>query len=409
MLRKLSFINKISSNTMREAARLSAARSREVLRPAAKNTDQSSMRAATRKARNETPVKAEKTKVKDEPASPETHAPNQKRKRSKVNGDAPPSTPKRIKAEDVNGESFSEVVGKFRSPNSAAIVSPQDSSTVLMARKLKAYTATAGQSPFPDFKHPTAAEAKLAHKILGKLHGVRKRPEKVVASKSRAGCGDSPSVLDALVRTILSQNTSDTNSTRAKLSMDSAYGASDRWDAVVEGGQKKLEDAIRCGGLSQTKSRVIISILNAVNEKYGVYSLDHLFKASNEDAMQEMLSFQGVGPKTASCVLLFCLQRESFAVDTHVHRITGLLGWRPAKASRDETHAHLDVRIPDEDKYGLHVLLVNHGKRCEECRAGGKNLGKCELRKAFKKGKLAGEAGEDVKEEEEKKDVKTED
>jgi len=104
-----------------------------------------------------------------------------------------------------------------------------------------------------------------------------------------------------------------------------------------------------------------------------------------------MISFQGVGPKTASCVLLFCLQRESFAVDTHVHRITGLLGWRPAKATRDQTHTHLDVRIPDEDKYGLHILFVSHGKKCPECGAGGKSTGKCELRKVFRNGKFEDE------------------
>jgi endonuclease III len=207
-------------------------------------------------------------------------------------------------------------------------------------------------------------------------------------------------VLDALVRTILSQNTSDTNSTRAKQNMDKVYGRSDKWEAIVEGGQTKLQDAIKSGGLSVVKSKVIISILKQSFEKYGEYSLDHLHEASSEDAMREMLSFQGVGPKTASCVLLFCLQRESFAVDTHVWRITGLLGWRPKTASRDETHAHLDVMIPDEDKYGLHILLVTHGKKCEECKAGGKNLGKCELRKAFSNGTIKGELGQEVKDEE---------
>ena len=183
--------------------------------------------------------------------------------------------------------------------------------------------------------------------------------------------------------------------------MDDAYGRSDKWDAIVDGGEAKLQDAIKCGGLSVVKSKVIISILRQVKDKYGEYSLDHLHQASNEDAMSEMLSFQGVGPKTASCVLLFCLNRESFAVDTHVWRLSGLLGWIPKGASRDETHAHLDVRIPDEDKYGLHILMVGHGKKCDECKAGGKNLGKCELRKVFRKGKLEGEAGEAVQKAEE--------
>ncbi|ROV93939.1 hypothetical protein VSDG_06278 [Cytospora chrysosperma] len=297
-------------------------------------------------------------------------------------------TPKKIKLED---ESLSS---PKKSPSKKS--TPAD----LKDKKLKAYAQYANSSPFPDFAHPTPEECKLAHKILSSLHGERKRPETTVAPTSRAGCGDSPSVLDALVRTILSQNTSDTNSTRAKQSMDKVYGRSDKWDAIVKGGQAKLQEAIKCGGLSVVKSKVIIGLLEQVHARYGRYSLDHLHAASSGDAMTEMLSFQGVGPKTASCVLLFCLRRESFAVDTHVWRITGLLGWRPAKASRDETHQHLDARIPDEDKYGLHILLVSHGKRCDECKAGGKNLGKCELRKAFRKGKLEGEAGSDVKQEE---------
>ncbi len=45
--------------------------------------------------------------------------------------------------------------------------------------------------------------------------------------------------------------------------------------------------------------------------------------------------------------------------------------------------------------------MVTHGKRCAECRAGGKNGGKCESRRAFgKKGKR------DLKEEDEVISVK---
>ena len=250
----------------------------------------------------------------------------------------------------------------------------------LHAKKLTAYAQFAKTSPFPDFQHPTPEECKRIHTILASLHGARTRPAAVVAPTGRAGCGDAPGVLDALVRTILSQNTSETNSTRAKRSMDRVYGRSDRWAAIVAGGPAMLQDAIKCGGLSVVKSKAIMGILDDVYTRYGTYSLDRLHAASSEDAMREMLSFRGVGPKTASCVLLFCLQRESFAVDTHVHRITGLLGWRPAKATRDATHQHLDAMIPDEDKYGLHILLVAHGKECGECRAGGSSTGKCRLR-----------------------------
>ncbi|GKT58220.1 base excision DNA repair protein [Colletotrichum tofieldiae] len=322
-------------------------------------------RAATKPSKS-VPSKKVKTEDGEDAASPDF-------------ANVPPLTPRKNEAI------------KSESPDSKPKVAkpPAD----LKSKKLKAYSQYADKSPFPDFSHPTPDECRLAHRILAKLHGKRERPAEVKASTTRAGCGDSPSVLDALVRTILSQNTSDTNSTRAKRSMDAVYGGSDEWEKIVEGGIPKLQEAIKCGGLSQVKSKVIVGILNQVREKYGSYSLDHLFNASNEEAMQELISFQGVGPKTASCVLLFCLQRESFAVDTHVWRITGLMGWRPKSASRDETHAHLDVRIPDEDKYGLHILLVKHGKVCDECKAGGKSIGKCELRKAFRQEKIKNEEG----------------
>ncbi|OCT48209.1 HhH-GPD family base excision DNA repair protein [Cladophialophora carrionii] len=341
----------------------------------------------------------EEAAIKQEQQTPEKASRAQaKRALSAIEKETPKR--KRVKKEEEEDSPLQSASPSSSYPSKKSPSSTRSTPSTLKDKKLKSYAQFANVSPFPDFLHPTPEECKLAHRILSSLHGPRTRPTQLIASTDRAGCGDSPSVLDALVRTILSQNTSDVNSSRAKKSMDKIYGRSDKWDAIVAGGQAKLQDAIKCGGLSAVKSKVILSILNQVYEKYGLYSLDHLHQASSEDAMAEMLSFHGVGPKTASCVLLFCLQRESFAVDTHVWRITGLLGWRPKTATRDETHAHLDVMIPDEDKYGLHILLVTHGKKCDECKAGGKNLGKCELRKAFRQKKMEGEAGEDVKQEE---------
>ena len=324
------------------------------------------------------------------------------------------SSPKKIKQEDASPPPSSTpakknqtkqskpTTTKTSSPTTASpspnkkkhLQSPAEKSAALQSRKLASYASYSKKSPFPSFTRPTPEDCRRAHAILAKLHGDRSRPTNIVAPKDTAGCGNSPSVLDALVRTILSQNTSDKNSSRAKRAMDDVYGGSDKWGEIVEGGQPKLQKTIQSGGLSVVKSKVIIDILNQVKESHGSYSLDHLFdEEDDEECMRQMLSYRGIGPKTASCVLLFCLQRQSFAVDTHVHRLTGMLGWRPEKASREEAHAHLDVMIPDEEKYPLHVLLISHGKKCEECKAGGRSAGKCELRKAFRKG------GTNVKEE----------
>ncbi|KAK8086030.1 hypothetical protein PG994_001004 [Apiospora phragmitis] len=320
--------------------------------------------------------------------------------------DEPPPT-KRRRAIKTESPSPSKKKTKTKNASTPNKKSQDEKAAELQARKLKSYAQFANASPFPDFAHPTPAECKLAHRILVSLHGARARPTEppTKAPASRAGCGDAPSVLDALVRTVLSQNTSDRNSTRAKLSMDAAYGGSDKWEAIVAGGQAKLEKTIQSGGLAANKSRTIIRVLEEAYARYGKYSLDHLFEKSDEDAMAEMLGFQGVGPKTASCVLLFCLRRESFAVDTHVYRLTGLLGWLPKKngkisANREQAQAHLDACVPAEDKYGLHVLLIRHGKDCGECKAGGRNLGQCELRRAFRGAKVDGEIGDESRREE---------
>ena len=68
---------------------------------------------------------------------------------------------------------------------------------------------------------------------------------------------------------------------------------------------------------------------------------------------------------------MFAMGRESFAVDTHVWRLTKALSWVPESATRDQTFNHLDLRIPGHLKFPLHTLLVLHGRSCENCSAGG--------------------------------------
>ncbi|PHH81668.1 hypothetical protein CDD83_3514 [Cordyceps sp. RAO-2017] len=328
--------------------------------------------------------------------------------------EAPPAE-KRIKRERRTSRSSPDAEsgpkprgGKKQRRGAHKFLTGEDKAAAVRARKLKLFSALSKRSPFPDWGSPRPEECALAHEILARLEGEPKRAAQVVAPRTSAGCGSSPSVLDALVRTILSQNTSGKNSALAKRRMDEVYGGSDRWEAIVDGGQPKLEVAIRRGGLSVVKSNVILALLRDVRAAHGVYSLDHLFDADDETAMREMLSYRGVGPKTASCVLLFCLQRDSFAVDTHVYRLAGILGWRPPTATREETQAHLNLLVPPEEKYPLHVLMIRHGQNCDECRAGGKVRGKCELRNAFPIKPARATAVEDAKEQEGMKAVKKE-
>jgi len=71
---------------------------------------------------------------------------------------------------------------------------------------------------------------------------------------------------------------------------------------------------------------------------------------------------------------MFCLRRAEFPVDTHVWKIALALKWVPKNADREQTYEYLNAKIPDEIKYDLHVLLVEHGKcyknGCTELRKG---------------------------------------
>ena len=262
------------------------------------------------------------------------------------------------------------------------------------AKKLKLLAEHTLGSPFPDFLHPTAEEAAEVHSILTQAH-----PDIVITyrsptdgSNSAKTCGSVPNVLESLIGTILSQNTSSRNSTAAKHSLDAAFGRNN-FQAIATAKKADVVEAIKCGGLANKKAEVIQTILRDVYKKYGVYSLQHLAGDSessddsttadtkpsrlivtNEEAMKELVSFEGVGPKTASCVLMFCLGRYSFPVDTHVFRLSRLLGWVPQKADRVTAQAHLDIVLPGELKYGLHVLMVGHGRRYGFCRSCIRNL-----------------------------------
>lgn len=259
-----------------------------------------------------------------------------------------------------------------------SVVKPDEEQSMNKAKKLKLLASHTLASPFPNHSRPTRTETFQVHDVLSKEHPSITTPRKApsAGNNSAKTCGSVPNVLESLIGTILSQNTAGRNSTAAKHSLDERFGKNN-FQAIATSPKAEVVEAIRRGGLANKKAGVIQTILKEVKARYGDYSLQHLAGAgrqdtdtkdtaasiSNEQAMSELISFEGVGPKTASCVLLFCLGRSSFPVDTHVFRLSRLLGWVPPKADRVTAQAHLDLTIPDELKYGLHVLMVGHGKR----------------------------------------------
>lgn len=178
--------------------------------------------------------------------------------------------------------------------------------------------------------------------------------------------------VDELVSTILSQHTSDGNTARA---FDALRRRFPVWDDVIAAPTARVADAIRCGGLANQKAPRIQQALTEIRDRSGGFDLGFLAEMPLDEAREWLTSLDGVGPKTASCVLLFSLERPALPVDTHVHRVAGRLGLVPRKASAERAQTLLEAQIAPQDRYDAHLLFITHGRatcvarrpRCGEC------------------------------------------
>ncbi len=196
-----------------------------------------------------------------------------------------------------------------------------------------------------------------------RVREIARRLRKLYGQRSR----DREDVGDVLIRTVLSQNTSDINSGRAFRRLK------DRYPTIEELAKAEVEDiekAIEPGGLYRRKARIISSLASELKEQE-----PELESMSNSRAREYLKSLKGVGPKTASCVLLFGLGRDVLPVDTHVYRLSQRIGLIDESVPRKRAGEELEKLVPPEIRYQLHLDLIAHGRkvcrprnpRCESC------------------------------------------
>lgn len=219
-------------------------------------------------------------------------------------------------------------------------------------------------SPFPGLARPTPGEVTKLHAALAKLFGER-RPAKR---------GRKREILDTVVGTILSQNTTNVNSHRAFQQLKELFPT---WEEVRVATPAKVAAAIKCGGLAPKKTKWIQHILRTVHRERGEASLEYLRRVSKSEVHEDLERFVGIGKKTAAIINLFDVGHPDMAVDTHVFRYAVQLSWAPTDAeravhnekvarserwpqvTRDSVYAHLDAVFPDWLKYSMHLLLTD--------------------------------------------------
>ncbi|MEO8209338.1 MAG: endonuclease III [bacterium] len=167
-----------------------------------------------------------------------------------------------------------------------------------------------------------------------------------------------PSVLDVLIATKLSQNTTDKSSFIAFKNLKKKFKS---WDDVAEASLDEIKECIRVCGLANTKARNIKVMLQKMKINYVNLDFAFMNDYDNEKIYEEFLQYDGIGVKTASCVLIFAYGRDAFPVDTHVHRVLNRLGIVKTN-SPEKTFEKVSKKIPHGKMYELHSNLIKFGR-----------------------------------------------
>jgi endonuclease-3 len=168
-----------------------------------------------------------------------------------------------------------------------------------------------------------------------------------------------------LIVTVISQNTTSRNTTRAFQKLSKKFPVTPK--ALAEADQEEIEKAIRVAGLHRNKSRTIKRVSQIILEQYNA-SLDFIYSVPFEEARNILMELPGVGPKTADVVLLFSAEKPTVPVDTHVNRVSKRLRFVSSKAGYEEIRLTLQSLYHPKDYLAVHLLFISLGR--EYCKAG---------------------------------------
>ena len=180
-----------------------------------------------------------------------------------------------------------------------------------------------------------------------------------------------------LIGTILSHRTTHANEVTAYRTMRERFPT---WEAVRDAPPADLTDAIRAANYPEVKAPYIQNLLTHLILETGAANIDFLRDLSTEAAMKWLTDLPGIGPKTATLLLLFNFQKPVLPVDTHVHRVTQRIGVIGPKVSAEKSHALLLARLPPDAGvlFNFHKHFYWHGQRV--CTWYSPRCGECVLR-----------------------------
>ena len=143
------------------------------------------------------------------------------------------------------------------------------------------------------------------------------------------------------------------------------FEIADTPEKMVALGEDRIRDMVKTIGLYKTKAKNVFLLSKMLIED---------FNSEVPKDRESLMLLPGVGRKTANVVMNVAYGLATFAVDTHVFRLSNRTGLAPGKDVLT-VEKKLDKKVPDPYRVHAHHWLILHGRyictarkpRCPDC------------------------------------------
>lgn len=165
-----------------------------------------------------------------------------------------------------------------------------------------------------------------------------------------------------LVAVVLSAQATDKGVNRATKTL---FERADTPEKMVALGEDEIREEVKSIGLYRTKAKNVYLLSQKLIAD---------FNSTVPQRREDLMSLPGVGRKTANVVMNVAFGLPTFAVDTHVFRLSNRTGLAPGKTV-EAVERKLEKRVPDPFRVHAHHWLILHGRyictarkpRCPDC------------------------------------------